>query len=281
MESTQHYILRIECPDRKGLIFDTMKILLTHKSNILENEEFVDEFSQQFFMRTEFILDGNIHELKQDLENFFKDTANIELLPKRKKKLWVLVTKEHHCLSEILVRSFHGDWNAEVKGIISNHEVLRKFSEMFDYQYYFVSHENKTKEEMEKEIIEIIDSQGEFDYIILAKYMRILSEAFTKKYESKIVNIHHSFLPAFIGARPYKQAFDRGVKIIGATAHFVTANLDEGPIIAQGVIPVDHTYTEEDLKNSGRDVEVRVLTEAIKFLLEDRVFINGNKTVIL
>ncbi len=277
----QHYILRIVCDDRKGLIFDTMKILLAHGSNILENEEFVDEYTRKFFMRTEFILDGDINQLEKEIKNFFKTSTKIELLPKKEKKLWVLVTKEHHCLSDILVRCFHKDWNASIQGIISNHEVLRKFSEMFGYSYYFVSHENKTREDMEKEISQIIASKGEFDYIILAKYMRILSEEFTKKYESKIVNIHHSFLPAFVGAKPYKQAFDRGVKIIGATSHFVTAHLDEGPIIAQGIISVDHSYTEEDLKSSGRDVEVRVLSETIRLLLEDRVFINENKTVIL
>lgn len=277
----QHYILRIVCPDRKGLIFNTMKILLKYNSNILENEEFVDESNSTFFMRTEFILDGNVIELKKELELFFQDASKLELFPKQKKKLWVLVTKEHHCLSDILLKSFHGDWNAVVKGVISNHETLRAFSELFRYKYYFVSHENKTREEMEREIASAIDSQGEFDYIVLAKYMRIFSKTFVDRYKHKIVNIHHSFLPAFVGARPYKQAFDRGVKIIGATAHFVTENLDEGPIIQQGVIPVDHTYTEEDLKNSGKDVEVRVLSEAIKLLLEDRVFINGNKTVIL
>ncbi|MCX8000272.1 MAG: formyltetrahydrofolate deformylase, partial [Leptospiraceae bacterium] len=167
----QHYILRIVCPDRKGLIFNTMKILLKYDSNILENEEFVDESNSTFFMRTEFILDGNVLELRKELELFFQDAIKLEFFPKQKKKLWVLVTKEHHCLSDILIRSFHGDWNSIVKGVISNHVTLRAFSEMLGYNYYYVSHENKTREEMERDIASIIDTQGEFDYIILAKYM--------------------------------------------------------------------------------------------------------------
>lgn len=275
------WILRIKRKDEPGIIFRITGILAELGANIIENEEFVDKEKILFFMRTEFEWNGEKSELEKHLSVYLNSDSEWTVDRKRTKKIWILATKEHHCLSEILVRTYHKEWNAEVLGVISNHDVLRGFSEKLGFRYFFLNHENKSRENHEKEIENILDSSGEFDFIILAKYMRILGPDFSVKYSGKTVNIHHSFLPAFIGARPYRQAFERGVKIIGATAHFVTPELDQGPIISQSVVPVDHSFTEEDLIRTGRDVEVRVLVSAMKLIFEERVFIDGNKTVIL
>jgi formyltetrahydrofolate deformylase len=170
--------------------------------------------------------------------------------------------------------------NAEIQGVVANHDTLQQLSEQFGLPFDQVSAEGHSREAHEASMIEAIE-QYEFDYIVMAKYMRILSNAFVSRYAHRIINIHHSFLPAFIGANPYRQAYERGVKVIGATAHFATEKLDEGPIIAQGTIPVDHTHNAMDMARSGRDVEKTVLANALHLLFEDRVFVQGNKTVIL
>lgn len=278
---SSEWILRIKRKDEPGIIFRITGILSGLGANIIENEEFVDKEKSLFFMRTEFEWNGEKPELERSLSQFLHSDSEWTVDRKRIKKIWVLATKEHHCLSDILVRTYHREWNVEVIGVISNHEVLRDFTEKLGFRFFCVSHENKDRKDHEKEIKNILNSSGAFDFIVLAKYMRILSPEFSAEYSGKTVNIHHSFLPAFIGARPYRQAFERGVKIIGATAHFVTSDLDQGPIISQSVVPVDHSFTEEDLIRTGRDVEVQVLVSAMKLIFEERVFIDGNKTVIL
>ena len=205
--------------------------------------------------------------------------ANIKLNPRKKKQLIVFATKEHHCLSDILTRHYFGELNGEIKCVIANHRDLREIVMKFGVDFVHVSHENKTKEAFENDILEITKKHNP-DYLVLAKFMRILSPHFVAQYPQKIINIHHSFLPAFIGANPYRQAYERGIKIIGATAHFVTDNLDEGPIITQKTNQVDHSYSAEDMKNSGRDIERLALAEALGHALEDRIFVTGNKTVI-
>lgn len=274
------WILRVTKKDEPGIIFQIARALVEINANIIENDEFVDNENGTFFMRTVFSFSGEREEIENSLKKCSGYSASWTLNVVTDKKIWVFATKEYHCISDILVRTFYKEWKTQVLGVISNHEILREITEKFNVPFFFISHENKSKEKMEEEIRGILDSHGEFDYIVLAKYMRILSPEFTASYRERIINIHHSFLPAFIGAKPYKQAFDRGVKIIGATAHFVTETLDAGPIIAQGVVHVDHTYTEENLALCGRDVEVQVLSSALKLVFEDRVFVNGNKTVI-
>ena len=204
--------------------------------------------------------------------------AIIRVNPVPDKKIVVMVTKEYHCLADILIRNSFGTLGAQVLCVIGNHDVLKKICDRFEIPFFLVPyHEDKAVSE--QEIIGKIKSY-EPDFIVLAKFMRILSPAFVANFPNKVINIHHSFLPAFAGANPYKQAFERGVKLIGATAHFVTDDLDEGPIIAQQIIPVNHSFTAADMVKSGKEIETAVLAKALRLVLNDRVFVYRNKTVV-
>ncbi|MES2520692.1 MAG: formyltetrahydrofolate deformylase, partial [Bacteroidota bacterium] len=217
--------------------------------------------------------------IEDGLRGILPDTANIDLSTKQVKDVVVLVTKEHHCLSDLLIRNQFKDLPFNILAVVGNHDILRDLTEKFNIPFHHLPAENITRAEHEKQIEELVKSYSP-DYLILAKFMRILTSEFTAKFNKKIVNIHHSFLPAFIGANPYKQAYQRGVKIIGATAHFVTDDLDEGPIIFQDITRVNHTKNALEMAQAGRDVEKIVLAKALKLVLEDRVFIHGNKTII-
>lgn len=183
-------------------------------------------------------------------------------------------------LGDLLMKANYGGLDVEIAAVIGNHETLRPLVERFDIPFELVSHEGLTRDEHDQKMADAIDAHQP-DYVVLAKYMRVLTPTFVSRFPNKIINIHHSFLPAFIGARPYHQAYERGVKIIGATAHYVNDNLDEGPIIMQDVIHVDHTYTAEDMMRAGRDVEKNVLSRALYQVLAQRVFVYGNRTIIL
>jgi formyltetrahydrofolate deformylase len=215
----------------------------------------------------------------KELKEILPAGANIKLSKKEKKNIVILVTKEHHCLSELLTRIYFNELNATISAVISNYEILKDYTEKYNIPFYFISHKEKSREKHEAEILSIINTYSP-DYVVLAKYMRILSPGFVTGYENRIINIHHSFLPAFIGASPYRQAFERGVKIIGATAHFVNNQLDEGPIIAQNVIPVDHKKNAASMALAGKDIEKYVLSNALQIVLEDKVFVNENKTIV-
>jgi len=206
--------------------------------------------------------------------------ANVRIFKKRKKRLFLLATKEAHALGDILIKQYSGDLDVEILGVIANRENLKDLVEKFDIPFYYIPAEGKSRIEHENEMLKIITPTNP-DFIILAKFMRILTPNFVEKFPNKIINIHHSFLPAFIGANPYKQAYDRGVKIIGATAHFVNNNLDDGPIIEQDVIRVNHEMSWEEMRLKGRDIEKIVLSRAIKYAIEDRIFVYANKTIIL
>lgn len=273
------YILKINCSDEVGLVYKITNLLFIKRVNIITNDEYVDESAVWFYMRTEF--EGEINEaaLLEDLKKILPDDAEISLSTRRNKKIVVLVTKEHHCLSDLLIRNHFNELEAEIMAVISNYEVLRDLTEKFNIPFHYIGHEGMDREQHEILIGEIIDTYSP-EYIVLAKYMRILTPQFSKKYHHKIINIHHSFLPAFIGANPYRQAYDRGVKIIGATAHFVNEALDEGPIIAQDVMHVSHAETPVTLSQKGKEVEKMVLAKALKMLFEDRIFVKNNKTVI-
>jgi formyltetrahydrofolate deformylase len=203
----------------------------------------------------------------------------VKVNPLPEKKIVVLVTKEYHCLSDILTRNHFKTLGANVQCVIGNHPDLKNITERFGIPFHLVSHENKSKERFEAELMNIILPYKP-DYLILAKFMRILSPEFIKSFKLKIINIHHSFLPAFTGANPYSQALKRGVKIIGATAHFVTSDLDEGPIITQKIISVNHSFTLTDLIKAGRENETAALAKAMQLVFEDRVFVYNNKTVV-
>jgi len=275
----QTYILLVDCSDEKGLIHKITGVLYENGLNIISNSEFVEEESDHFFMRSEFTGEVDEHIIITQLRDALPENANIDLIKHRKKKIIVFVTREHHCLGDLLIKNEFKEMNAEIVAVIGNYPDLESLVSKFKIPFYYFSHQNKTREEHEEEMIKILEKFNH-DYIVLAKYMRILTPNFVAKFKNRIINIHHSFLPAFIGAKPYSQAFKRGVKIIGATSHFVNEELDEGPIIVQEVIHVDHKYSVKDMQQAGREVEIIALSKALKLLFEDRVFISNNKTII-
>lgn len=270
----------ISCPDQVGLVTNITRVLASHQLNIIAMREFVDEQNKAFFTRI--ACTGVFEEtekLKEKLLQNLPDAAEVTLITKKEKQIVVLVTKEYHCLAEILIKNQFKTLGANVKAVIGNYEELRDFTEKLGIPYFYVTHIDKDKSQFEKQVKEII-KQFDADYLVLAKFMRILSSDFVKDYSGKIINIHHSFLPAFIGANPYRQAFERGVKIIGATAHFVTDNLDEGPIITQHTTHVDHNFGVKEMIRAGKEIEKKVLLEALELIFEDRVFVSGNKTIV-
>ncbi|SDC91453.1 formyltetrahydrofolate deformylase [Pedobacter soli] len=270
----------ISCPDQVGLVTHITRVLAAHQLNIIAMREFVDEANKAFFTRIACtgILE-NAKALKEKLLENLPENAEVNLITQQEKQVAVLVTKEYHCLAEILIKNHFKTLGANVKCVIGNYESLRDFTEKLGIPFFYVDHNNKEKDVFEAEIKEIVN-QFDVDYLVLAKFMRILSADFVKDYAGKIINIHHSFLPAFIGANPYRQAFERGVKIIGATAHFVTDNLDEGPIITQHTNHVDHNFGVKEMVRAGKEIEKKVLLEALELIFEDRVFVSGNKTIV-
>lgn len=272
-------IIVIQCVDQVGLVASITDVLAKAQLNIVSMREHVDQAQNLFFMRLEVTHSDERDSLEQKLGTILPPDSIININPLPNKKVVVMVTKEYHCLADILIRNYYGTLGATVQGVIGNHAVLEDICKRFDMPFFLVSHEQISKDEFEGKIATIID-QFEPDYIVLAKFMRILSPALVAKFPMRIVNIHHSFLPAFIGANPYKQAFERGVKLIGATAHFVSNELDEGPIIAQQIISVNHSYTAGDMVKAGKEIETAVLATALKLVFEDRVFVYKNKTVV-
>ncbi len=269
----------IDCEDAKGLVYKISKVFYDRGLNIDNNREVVDKERKRFFMRTVVTGIFDAKELQDELKSAVSKDAHIKVIEPKNKKIILMVTKESHALGDILVRHSDGELDADIECVISNHNVLGTLVSRFDIPFVCIPADGLSREEHESRVMATID-KFKFDYIVLAKYMRILTPTFVEAYETKIINIHHSFLPAFIGANPYKQAFERGVKIIGATAHFVTNDLDEGPIIAQDIIPVNHRLSWRDMQRAGSDGEKIVLSRALNLVLHDRVFVNGNKTVI-
>jgi len=276
-----HILILIQCPDKVGLVALVSSIVARHQLNIVVMREFVDHDSAQFFTRIE-CSGGNTDSeaLKKAFTDQLGPEASVRVGPyPSDKKIAVLVTKEYHCLGDILVKYSFGVLGAEVCCVVGNYDVLGPFTRRFSIPFYHVSHENKSKQAFEQELSVILD-RHRLDYIFLAKFMRILSPEFLAQFPDRVINIHHSFLPAFAGAHPYRRAFERGVKLIGATAHFVTPELDAGPIISQQTIKIDHTYTVAQMVEAGQEVEKTVLNRALKLVARDQVFISGNKTII-
>jgi len=272
-------IVIIQCRDQVGLVSAISGALSRAGLNIISMDEYVDKAENRFFVRLDVEQPAGTVLTEQDLKSLLPDDATVAINPSPEKKIVVMVTKEYHCLADILIRNYFKTLGATVQAVIGNHEVLQDICERFGVPFHFVSHEQESKEQFENIIAETINSYNP-DYVILAKFMRILSPGFVARFPMRIINIHHSFLPAFIGANPYRQAYERGVKIIGATAHFVTNDLDEGPIISQQTIHVNHTHTAQDMMKAGREVETSVLANALQLVLHDRVFVYKNKTVV-
>lgn len=273
------HILLMNGPDHKGLIYLVTRVLFENNQNIIKNDEYVSP-SGRFFMRTEFEGDADLTQLTQTLNAELPEGIQIRINPKKKKDIVLLVTKEHHCLGDLLIRYAFDELDATIQAVVSNYNVLQPLVSKFGIPFHYISHEHKSREEHEEAMLRTLEIYQP-EYLVLAKYMRVLTPGFVTQYSNRIINIHHSFLPAFMGANPYRQAYERGVKIIGATAHFVNNDLDEGPIIAQDVKEVDHSLTPMDMATLGRDTEKLVLSKALKMVFNDRVFIQDNRTVIL
>jgi len=272
-------IILLQCTDRVGLVADIAKIMADAGLNILSMREFVNVEENRFFIRLEIDGTADAEILKKNILDVLPDGTEILINPRPEKRIAVFVTKEYHCLGDLLLRNYFNTLNATVQCVIGNHETLRAVTEKFNIPFVFISHEEKSKETFESELLGTLN-RYQFDYIVLAKFMRILSPEFISDFSMRIINIHHSFLPAFVGANPYRQAHERGVKLIGATAHFVTNDLDDGPIISQQIIPVNHAHTVKDMVTLGKEIEKSVLAKALQLVFEDRVMVYNNKTVV-
>jgi formyltetrahydrofolate deformylase len=272
-------VIVIQCKDSVGLVAAISAVLAEAGYNIISMREHVDIEENKFFARIVVDHISDPQDIEKSLEKVLPPLAFVKVNPLPEKNIVVMVTKEYHCLSDILTRNHFKTLGANVQCVIGNHPDLKNITERFNVPFHLVEHENKSREEFEAQLMQVILSYKP-DYLILAKFMRILSPEFISAFMLKIINIHHSFLPAFIGANPYRQAFKRGVKIIGATAHFVTNDLDEGPIITQQIIPVNHSFSLSDLVRAGRENETAALAKAMHLVFEDRVFVCNNKTVV-
>jgi formyltetrahydrofolate deformylase len=277
------YILTVTCADKVGIVAAISNFLAQNKGFILESQQFGDPTTDMFFMRVSFNSsdDMTIKEWRHrfsDVAGQFKMKWELRSSTYRMKVV-VMASKEGHCLNAILNKHAMGDLPIEIPAVISNHDQLRRMTEAYDIPYHFLPVTRESKLEQEAQVLKILESM-DVDLIVLARYMQILSPEFVQKYKGRIINIHHSFLPSFKGGNPYHQAYDRGVKLIGATAHYVTAELDEGPIIEQEVLRVDHAASPAELVSVGYDIEVVALNRALKWVVEQRVFENGVKTVV-
>ncbi len=277
------YILTIACPDRVGIVAAVSGVLAAHRGNIVESNQFSDTESGRFFMRLVFDLDEASEPVL--LEHFTPLAQQFEMDwrlydQRRPPRVMVLVSKAEHCLNDLLYRHRTGALPMAITAIVSNHRELAHLADWHAIPYHHLPVTAATKPEQEQQILDLVE-QTRTELVVLARYMQILSPELCRALAGRAINIHHSFLPGFKGAKPYHQAYNRGVKLIGATAHYVTANLDEGPIIEQEVERVDHAHSPEHLAAVGRDIENIVLARAIHYYLERRVFLNGGKTVVL
>lgn len=278
-------ILTIACPDRKGIIASVTTFLAQHGANILEANQHSDLADKAFFMRVQFELEG------MDLERvaigpaFAQVAAPFEMdwqlhFSDQPKRMAILVSRLDHCLYDLLLRQRSGELVAEIPLIISNHADQEPVANNFDIPYYFLPVNKTNRVEQEAQVAQLVE-ENQVDLVVLARYMQVLTPFLVQQYPNRIINIHHSFLPAFVGGRPYHQAYERGVKMIGATSHYVTEDLDQGPIIAQDVTHVSHRDSVEDLIRKGRDLERLVLARAVRAHLEDRVLTYGRRTIVL
>jgi len=277
------YILTLSCPDRTGIVYRVSGLLFELGCNILDSQQFGDEETGQFFLRVHFDLPVAVNpdDLRARLDTLSVDYGmDLKLHDaRRKQRLLIMVSKQGHCLNDLLFRVHSGHLHAEMAAIVSNHNDYASLAASYGIPFHYLPVTPDTKAEQEKQVLQIAD-QSNTDLVVLARYMQILSADMCRALNGRAINIHHSFLPSFKGARPYHQAHARGVKIIGATAHYVTSDLDEGPIIDQDIERVDHTMTAADLTQVGSDIESLVLSRAVRSHVEHRILLNRNKTVV-
>lgn len=277
--------LLLHCPDKPGILAEVTDFITVNKGNIIYLDQYVDHVENIFFMRIEWEL-KNFLIPQEKIEDYFATlyAQKYEMFFRlyfsdTKPRMAIFVSKMSHCLFDLLARYTAGEWNVEIPLIISNHPDLQHVAERFGIPFYLFPITKETKEEQEKKEIELL-AKHKVNFIVLARYMQVISERMIDAYPNRIINIHHSFLPAFVGAKPYHAAFERGVKIIGATSHYVTTELDAGPIIEQDVVRITHKDTVEDLVNKGKDLEKIVLSRAVQKHIERKVLAYKNKTVI-
>lgn len=279
---TENYILKFSCADRPGIMAKVTGLLFQNGGNILESQQFNDSETNLSFMRVVFEPQSGIQNLQEKFEPLAKEYGmNWHMRSaEHRQRVLLLVSKFDHCLGDLLYRARIGELKMDVVGVVSNHprEVLKN-SILGDIPFYHLPITPETKPQQEAQIKRVVEETGA-ELIVLARYMQILSDDLTRYLSGRCINIHHSFLPGFKGAKPYHQAYERGVKIIGATAHYVTSDLDEGPIIVQDVEHISHADSPEDLIRKGREIESRALARAVYYHLEERVLLNGNKTVV-
>lgn len=277
--------LLLHCPDKPGILAEVTDFITVNKGNIIYLDQYVDHVENIFFMRIEWELKDFLVP-KEKIEDYFEtlygqkyDMIFRLYFSDVKPRMAIFVSKMSHCLFDMLARYTAGEWNVEIPLIISNHPDLQHVAERFGIPFHLFPITKETKEEQERKEMELL-AQNNITFIVLARYMQVISEQMISAYPNKIINIHHSFLPAFVGARPYHAAFERGVKIIGATSHYVTTELDVGPIIEQDVVRITHKDSIEDLVNKGKDLEKIVLSRAVQKHIERKVLAYKNKTVI-
>ena len=280
----REYVLTVDCPDGPGLVHAISGFVTQHDGNILESQQLDDTVSGRFFARIHFEVSDPTFGL-DDLRRGFHEVATRHAM---NWQLWnahapyrtlIMVSKFGHCLNDLLFRWQTGGLQIEIPAIVSNHREFEPLARAYGVDFHHIPVTPDTKAAAEEQLLELVDSL-DIDLVVLARYMQVLSDDLCKQLEGRAINIHHSFLPSFKGAKPYHQAYDRGVKLVGATAHYVTADLDEGPIIEQDVVRVDHRATAADLVSAGRDVESQVLSRAVAWHAQTRILLNGHRTVV-
>jgi formyltetrahydrofolate deformylase len=277
------YVLILSCPDRPGIVHAVSGFLVERGANIVESQQFGDRLTDRFFMRIGFAADASM-----GAERLRAEFAGVAERFGMEFELWaaaapyrtlIMVSKHLHCLNDLLFRASTGALQIEIPAVVSNHPDAGALARSYGIDFHHVPVTPDTKADAEKRLLELVDETGSH-LVVLARYMQVLSDDLCRRLSGRAINIHHSFLPSFKGARPYHQAFDRGVKLVGATAHYVTGDLDEGPIIEQDVLRVDHGYDQDQLVSAGRDVEAQVLSRAVRWHAQSRVLLNGERTVV-
>ncbi|MGH3456842.1 formyltetrahydrofolate deformylase [Aeromicrobium sp.] len=283
VEPSGDFVLVLSCPDRPGIVHEVSGFLAKREGNILESQQFGDPVTGRFFMRIDFEIPGPA----------YADELRVEFAPVAAKfgmdyEMWtaaapyrtlIMVSKHLHCLNDLLFRYSTGTLQIEIPAVVSNHPDAQKLCDVYGIEFHHIPVTPDNKADAEARLLSLVEEHG-VHVVVLARYMQVLSDELCRAMAGRIINIHHSFLPSFKGAKPYHQAYERGVKLVGATAHYVTADLDEGPIIEQDIVRVDHSYNQEHLVAAGRDVEAQVLSRAVRWHSESRVLLNGDRTVV-
>jgi len=283
VEPSGDFVLILSCPDRPGIVHAVSGFLVRRGGNILESHQFDDQMTGRFFMRIDFVIPGPA----------IADELRVEFAPvaaeygmeyevwdaKAPYRTLIMASKQLHCLNDLLFRWSTGSLQIEIPAVVSNHPDAQKLCNLYGIEFHHIPVTPDTKADAEAKLMSLVREHG-VHVVVLARYMQVLSDDLCRAMAGRIINIHHSFLPSFKGAKPYHQAYERGVKLVGATAHYVTADLDEGPIIEQDIVRVDHSYNQEQLVAAGRDVEAQVLSRAVRWHSESRVLLNGHRTVV-